>query len=115
MSGEDTLVPTSGTTVFQITNPASGYTVKRGTISTTSGSDTAVISGSIGTSATAIPTFSSVVDVNMAVASGGGFDDPGDASANGTGSLIFEKSGDTTFTYSFNFGLQAECEGSGGE
>tara|TARA_B100001057_G_C22715645_1_gene897596 strand:- start:445 stop:1110 length:666 start_codon:yes stop_codon:yes gene_type:complete len=115
MSGEDTLDPASNTTVFQITNPASGYTVKRGTINLDSGSDSPAIAGSIGTSATTIPTLSSFVDTQMAIASQGGFDDPGDASANGSGSLIFEKSGDTTFTYSFNFALQADTEGSGGE
>lgn len=114
LSGEETLSPGNNTTLFQISNPASGYTVKYGPFSH-NGDDTPTVSGTISSVATSIPTAASSVYVDIQVESGGSYDDAGGSTASGTGSLIFEKSGDTTFTYSFNYSLEAETEGSGGE
>lgn len=113
VTGGEDLTPSSGSEVYRITGAPSGYTVRYGTF--THNDDIPTVSGTMSTSATSIPTAPSSVYVDLRIESGGGYDDPGSQFATGTGSLIFEKSGDTTFTYSFSYGLEAETEGSGGE
>lgn len=110
-----TLSPANNTTLYRISGAPSGYTVKLGTITVNSGGDHTTTGTTIGTSATSIPTSTSLVRANFRVESGGGFDDPGAAFTNISGSLIFEKSGSTTFTYNWTIILAAETEGSGGE
>lgn len=109
----DDFYPTSNTTMFSITNAPSGYTVRYGTFS--HNFEIPDISGTITGTATSIPTAPSSKYVDMEGESGGGYDDAGSFFATGSGSLIFEKSGSTTFTYNFNYSLEAETEGSGGE
>lgn len=114
LNAGDSPSPADGTIVYRITNAPSGYTVKRGTL-TVNADDTPFTTGtSIGTTATAIPTSTSFVDAEYEVDSGGGFDDPGYSHSNFSSSLIFEKSGATTFTYSFTIDLEAENAGEGG-
>lgn len=116
LNGGDTVSPADGTIVYRISNAPSGYTVKRGSITVNADDSPDIASGtSIGITATSIPTASSYVDVEYKVNSGGGFDDPGYAHSNFSSSLIFEKSGATTFTYSFTIDLEAENTGEGGE
>lgn len=115
-SGGDTVSPANDTIVYRISNAPSGYTVKRGTITVNADDSPDIASGtSIGIFATSIPTASSYVDVEYKVNSGGGYEDPGDIHSNFSSSLIFEKSGATTFTYSFTIDLQAENAGEGGQ
>ena len=109
----DNFSPASNTTMFSITNAPSGYTVRHGTFS--HNFDIPDITGTITSTATSIPTAPSSVYVDMEGESGGGFDDAGSFFATGSSSLIFEKSGSTTFTYNFSYSLEAETEGSGGE
>lgn len=109
----DNFSPALNTVVFSITNAPSGYTVRRGTFS--HNNDIPTVTGTIASSATSIPTTPSSVYVDLEIESGGSFDDPGSSFATGSGSLIFEKSGSTTYTYSFSYSLEAETEGSGGE
>jgi hypothetical protein len=112
--GGDTQSPSSGTTVYRISGAPSGYTV-RTTVPSFSGDIPSMSGSTIGTTATSIPTFSSFVDREFALDSGGGYDDPGSALTTITGSLIFEKSGSTTFTYSYSISLEAENAGEGGQ
>jgi len=112
--GGDTQSPSSGTTVYRISGAPSGYTV-RTTVPSFSGDFPSTSGSTIGTTATSIPTFSSFVDREFDIDSGGGYDDPGDALTVITGSLIFEKSGSTTFTYSYSITLEAENAGEGGQ
>lgn len=114
VTGGDNLSPTSGTTVYLITNPAAGYTVRHGTFSH-SGNDIPSTSGTISASASTILTAPGSTSIRLLIESGGGYDDVGFASATGSGSLIFEKSGSPTFTYSFTYDMTAETEGSGGQ
>lgn len=115
-SGGDTVSPANNTIVYRISNAPSGYTVKRGSITVNADDSPDIASGtSIGIFATSIPTASSYVDVEYKVNSGGGYEDPGDIHSNFSSSLIFEKSGATTFTYSFTIDLQAENAGEGGQ
>ena len=115
--------PTDGSTVFQITGAPSGYTVRRGTITDGVGghSDSfSIIPSSstnrIETTAKSIPTSGTELKFGQLVNSGGGFDDGESVAHNaGTCSLIFEKSGGTTFTYSYNYDIEAQNEGAGGE
>ena len=113
VTGGEELTPSDGTEVYRITGAPSGYTVRYGTF--THNEDIPTVSGTMSTSATSIPTAPSDKNVELRIESGGGFEDPGSAFATGSGSLIFEKSGSTTFTYSFSYQLEAETEGSGGE
>ena len=115
--------PSNLSTVFQITGAPSGYTVRRGTITDGvnghSDSFTIIPSSStnrIETTAKAIPTSGTELKFGQNINSGGGFDD-GETTTNndGTCSLIFEKSGGTTFTYSYSYSMEAQNEGAGGE
>jgi hypothetical protein len=115
LSAGDSSTPVNDSIVYRISNAPSGYTVKRGTLTVNADDSPDITGTSIGTSATSIPTASSYVDVEYKVDSGGGYDDPGDAHSNFSSSLIFEKSGATTFTYSFTIDLQAENAGEGGQ
>jgi len=110
-----TISPANNTTLYRISGAPSGYTVKLGTITINSGDSPTTSGTTIGTSATAIPTSTSFVRAVFEVESGGDFEEPGFADSNLSGSLIFEKSGSTTFTYNFTIALEAETEGSGGE
>ena len=112
--GGDTQSPSSGTTVYRISNAPSGYTV-RTTVPSFSGDLPSMAGSTIGTTATSIPTSPSFVDREFDIDSGGGYDDPGSALTVITGSLIFEKSGSTTFTYSYSITLEAENSGEGGQ
>lgn len=114
VTGGDNISPTSGTTVYLITNPAAGYTVRHGTFSHT-GDDTPSTSGTISSSASTISTAPASTSIRLLIESGGGYEDFAIAEAAGSGSLIFEKSGSPTFTYSFTYDMTAETEGSGGE
>lgn len=114
-AGGDTISPADGTIVYRISNAPSGYTVKRGTLTVNADDSPSTTGTTIGTTATAIPTSTSFVDAEYEVDSGGGFDDPGYAHSNFSSSLIFEKSGATTFTYSFTIDLEAENAGEGGQ
>jgi hypothetical protein len=114
VTGGDNISPTSGTTVYLITNPAAGYTVRHGTFSHT-GDDTPSTSGTISSSASTISTAPASTSIRLLIESGGGYEDFAMVQAAGSGSLIFEKSGSPTFTYSFTYDMTAETEGSGGE
>lgn len=110
------------TLLYRITNPPAGYTVRHNEVSLTdaaSGSDeNPYYSGSsIGYdgSAVSIPASTSFVDFDANLDSGGDFEDPGTSDWNFSSQLIFEKSGSTTYTYSFTFSLTAENSGEGGE
>ena len=114
-AGGDYISPADGTLVYRISNAPSGYTVKRGTLTVNEDDSPSTTGTTIGTTATAIPTSTSFVDAEYEVDSGGGYDDPGYAHSNFSSSLIFEKSGSTTFTYSFTIDLEAENNGEGGQ
>jgi hypothetical protein len=114
VTGGDNISPTSGTTVYLITNPAAGYTVRHGTFSHT-GDDTPSTLGTISSSASTISTAPASTSIRLLIESGGGYEDFAMVQAAGSGSLIFEKSGSPTFTYSFTYDMTAETEGSGGE
>lgn len=114
ISGGDTINPSSNTMVYRIHNPPSGYTVRKANIAF-SGSDTASTSGNIGSTATSVPTTPTQIYFRASGNSGGGFDDFGEFNGTVTGDLIFEKSGNPTFTYSFTISLQAENAGEGGQ
>ncbi len=108
--------PSNGTLVYQITNPAAGYTVRETSSYTGDGPDDYSFSNiQPNSSAQSIPTASSYTDWQPKFQSGGSYDDAGDNESTGTISLIFEKSGETTFTYSFTIEIDIETEGSGGE
>ena len=113
IDGGDSTSPATNTVVYRIHNPPSGYTVRKANIAF-SGEETASTSGSIGSTATAIPTTPTIIYFRASGNSGGGYDDPGSFSGTVTGDLIFEKSGNPTFTYSFSISLQAENAGEGG-
>lgn len=115
LSAGDSPSLTNNTIVYRISNAPSGYTVKRGTITVNSGDSPNTAGTTIGTTATAIPTSTSFVDVEYQVDSGGGYDEFGSAGSNFSSSLVFEKSGATTFTYSFTIDLTAENAGEGGQ
>lgn len=109
----DNFSPANNTTVFQITNAPLLYTVRYGTFS--HNNDIPDVTGTITSTATSVPSAPSSVYVDLEIESGGGFDDPGSSFANGSGSLIFECTGNPTFTYNFSYSMEAETEGSGGE
>ena len=114
VTGGDNISPTSGTTVYLITNPDAGYTVRHGTFSHT-GDETPSTLGTISSSASTISTAPASTSIRLLIESGGGYEDFASVQAAGSGSLIFEKSGSPTFTYSFTYDMTAETEGSGGE
>jgi len=106
--------PNSGTLVYQITNIASGYTVRNTYTST--GDGPYGHTGTIGPNGTgiSIPTDPSYISWAQQYESGGGYDDEGSNDTTVTGSLIFEKSGSTTFTYSFTLTVELLSLGEGG-
>ena len=108
--------PSSGTLVYQIVNPASGYTVRETHTETGDGPNSWTYSNiQPNGSAVSIPTSTFYQDWQPTFESGGSYDDAGANSSVLTVSLIFEKSGETTFTYSFTLNVDIETEGSGGE
>ena len=108
--------PSSGTLVYQIVNPASGYTVRETHTETGDGPNSWTYSNiQPNGSAVSIPTSTFYQDWQPTFESGGSYDDAGANSSVLTVSLIFEKSGETTFTYSFTLNIDIETEGSGGE
>ena len=108
--------PSSGTLVYQIVNPASGYTVRETHTETGDGPNSWTYSNiQPNGSAVSIPTSTFYQDWQPTFESGGGYDDAGTNTTTLSGNLIFEKSGETTFTYSFTLNVEIETEGSGGE
>ena len=107
--------PSSGTLVYQITNPETGYTVKN-TYSATGDGPYNANAGTINSngSAVIIPADPSYQDWEQLYESGGGYDDAGYNSTTVTGALIFEKTGATTFTYNFTLQVDLENSGEGG-
>ena len=108
--------PSSGTLVYQIVNPASGYTVRETHTETGDGPNSWTYSNiQPNGSAVSIPTSTFYQDWQPTFESGGSYDDAGTNTTTLSGNLIFEKSGETTFTYSFTLNVEIETEGSGGE
>ncbi|MDA8847072.1 hypothetical protein N9J02_00400 [bacterium] len=107
--------PNSGTLVYQITNPATGYTV-RNTYSATGDGPYNANYGSINSNGSAVNVVNDPAyqDWEQLYESGGGYDDEGTNSTTVTGALIFEKSGATTFTYSYTLQVDLENSGEGG-
>ena len=108
--------PSSGTLVYQIVNPASGYTVRDSHTETGDG-PYAWTSSNIqpNGSSVSIPTSSQFIDWQPSFESGSGYDDAGANNTTMTVSLIFEKSGETTFTYNFTLAVEIEGAGEGGQ
>ena len=108
--------PSNGSLVYQITNPAAGYTVRDSHTATGDGPDNWTYSNiQPNGSAVSIPTSTFYQDWQPTFESGGSYDDAGTNTTTLSGNLIFEKSGETTFTYSFTLNIEIETEGSGGE
>ena len=108
--------PSNGTLVYQIVNPAAGYTVKETHTETGDGPYQWTNSNiQPNGSSVSIPTSTSFTDWQPSFESGGSYDDAGTNNSVLTVSLIFEKSGETTFTYNFTLDVDIETEGSGGE
>ena len=107
--------PSSGTLVYQITNPETGYTVKN-TYSATGDGPYNANYGSINSNGSAVNVVNDPAyqDWEQLYESGGGYDDEGTNSTTVTGALIFEKSGATTFTYSYTLQVDLENSGEGG-
>jgi len=108
--------PSSGTLVYQIVNPASGYTVRETHTETGDGPDTWTYSNiQPNGSAVSVPTSTFYTDWQPSFESGGSYDQPGQNISTLTVSLIFEKSGETTFTYNFTLDVEIETAGEGGQ
>jgi len=108
--------PGSGTLVYQIVNPASGYTVRETHTETGDGPNTWFYSNiQPNGSAVSVPTSTFYTDWQPQFESGGAYDDPGQNNSELTVSLIFEKSGETTFTYNFTLDVSIETAGEGGQ
>ena len=108
--------PADGTLVYQIVNPASGYTVRETHTETGDGPNTWIYSNiQPNGSAVSIPTSTSFTDWQPEFESGGSYDQPGENFSTLTVSLIFEKSGETTFTYNFTLDVEIETAGEGGQ
>ena len=108
--------PGSGTLVYQIVNPASGYTVRETHTETGDGPDTWTYSNiQPNGSAVSVPTSTFFTDWQPSFESGGSYDQEGQNNSELTVSLIFEKSGETTFTYNFTLDVSIETAGEGGE
>lgn len=116
-NGNQTASPNTLSTAFTITGAPAGYTVKHGTFTPAEvggNDDDFTQTGNITSSPISIlSNFSR--QLQLTLNSEGGFDDPSERINFGTGSLIFEKSGDTTYTYSFSYEVEAQCLGEGGE
>ena len=111
----DSSSPSSGTLVYQITNPETGYTVKN-TYSATGDGPYNANYGSINSNGSAVNVVNDPAyqDWEQLYESGGGYDDAGYNSTTVTGALIFEKTGATTFTYNFTLQVDLENSGEGG-
>jgi hypothetical protein len=108
--------PSSGTLVYQIVNPASGYTVRNTHTATGDGPNNWSYSNiQPNGSAVSIPTSTFYQDWQPTFESGGSYDQPGQNISFLTESLIFEKSGETTFTYNFTLDVEIETAGEGGQ
>lgn len=108
--------PGSGTLVYQIVNPASGYTVRETHTETGDGPDTWTYSNiQPNGSAVSVPTSTFFTDWQPSFESGGSYDQEGQNNSTLTVSLIFEKSGETTFTYNFTLDVELENAGEGGQ
>lgn len=108
--------PNNGTLVYQIVNPAAGYTVKETHTETGDGPYQWTNSNiQPNGSAVSVPTSTFFTDWQPSFESGGSYDDANTNESTLTVSLIFEKSGETTFTYNFTLEVEIETEGSGGE
>ena len=116
VTGGEDISPSDGSTVFRIVNAPLGYTVRHGTLSFTGDLDSTNVDGTIGTSAVVIPALGPTFyqDFETRAESGGGYDDGGNMFGGISGSLIFEGTGLTTFTYNFDISLDAENAGEGG-
>lgn len=108
--------PSSGTLVYQIVNPASGYTVRDSHTETGDGPNNWTYSNiQPNGSAVSIPTSTFFTDWQPEFESGSSYDDAGTNNSFLTVSLIFEKSGETTFTYNFTLDINLEGAGEGGQ
>ena len=107
--------PASGTLVYQITNPASGYTVRETHTETGDGPNSWGYSSiPENGSAVSVPNSTSYQDWQPTFESGGSYDQEGTNVSVLSVNLIFEKSGETTFTYSFTLTVDLETAGEGG-
>ena len=108
--------PADGTLVYQIVNPASGYTVRETHTETGDGPNNWTSSNiQPNGSAVSVPTSTFYTDWQPYFESGGDYDQPGQNISTLTVSLIFEKSGETTFTYNFTLDVEIETAGEGGQ
>ena len=108
--------PADGTLVYQIVNPASGYTVRETHTESGDGPNTWSYSNiQPNGSAVSIPTSTFYTDWQPEFETQGGYDNPGQNSSTLTVSFIFEKSGETTFTYNFTLDVSIETSGEGGQ
>lgn len=108
--------PSSGTLVYQIVNPASGYTVRETHTETGDGPNNWTYSNiQPNGSAVSVPTSTFFTDWQPEFESGSSYDDAGTNNSVLTVSLIFEKSGETTFTYNFTLDINIEGAGEGGQ
>ena len=108
--------PADGTLVYQIVNPASGYTVREtSTFTGDGGINMAYSNIQRNGSAVSVPTSTFYTDWEPEFESGGGYEDFGQNSTTLTVSFIFEKSGETTFTYNFTLDVELENAGEGAE
>ena len=108
--------PADGTLVYQIVNPASGYTVRETHTGTGDGANNYTYSNiQPNGSAVSVPTSTFYTDWEPEFESGGSYDQYGSNSTTLTVSFIFEKSGETTFTYNFTLDVELETAGEGGQ
>lgn len=108
--------PSSGALVYQIVNPASGYTVRDSHTEVGDGPNNWTYSNiQPNGSAVSIPTSTFFTDWQPEFESGSSYDDAGTNNSVLTVSLIFEKSGETTFTYNFELDINIEGAGEGGQ
>ena len=108
--------PADGTLVYQIVNPASGYTVREtSTFTGDGGINMAYSNIQRNGSAVSVPTSTFYTDWEPEFESGGSYDQYGSNSTTLTVSFIFEKSGETTFTYNFTLDVELENAGEGAE
>ena len=113
--GSENPSPADGTLVYQIVNPASGYTVRETSTDTGDGANNWSYSNiQPNGSAVSVPTSTFYTDWQPEFESGGSYDDEGQNNSTLTVSLIFEKSGETTFTYNFTLDVEIETAGEGG-
>jgi len=113
--GANASSPADGTLVYRITNPASGYTVRETHTETGDGPNSWGYSSiPENGSAVSVPNSTSYQDWSPTFESGGSYDQEGSNFSILSVNLIFEKSGETTFTYSFTLTVELETAGEGG-